>query len=460
MKLLIKILLFTHVILGHAQSIDKRPNERRLNQINETNISLDTLLNISGLDSLQINDVIRSQIDDTFKIRDFNRKWCLDSLNFKKISFDLKSKSGTNSDSVSKRTFKLNQRFPIETSAFTYDLNIPFLENDSHFRRINNTSDIELVEKLNTQSELSPVLDRKTLLFSDSLNLIKSFNLPDSLPEIGLESVESDIQKYLDSDQLENSLLQRTEISEINELIDEAELEAEKAKRMYDPQVAKEELVNKAKVLATNHFAGHEEELKSAMDKVAKLKAKLKETDEVVTLLRNRQTVKQKRPLMERFRPGITVQLSKANAVRFDFNPYITYQVFSPIFVGLGWNQRAVFDHSSRELVNSERVFGPRLFFDYSLKKGFVPHFEIEYLNAPVKRLPDNLLSERQWVWTSMVGMKKEYRISKSLQGNVQVLYNIFDFKHESPYENKLNVRMGIDIIIKRPKHLSRKFVQ
>ncbi|WKZ60539.1 MAG: hypothetical protein QY309_03475 [Cyclobacteriaceae bacterium] len=456
MRLLIKILLCTQLIYSHAQSIDNILHGRQLKQNKRFNISSDTLFNIASLDSLQMKDVGRNQINDTFKIYDFSLKWSLDSINSKRINHALKNKSEIYSDSASKLMFKLNEYLPIRTTVFHNDFGIPYSKNNPLFESKNN-SDIILIEKVPdhfnfVEPEMSPVLNGKAPLLSDSLNLIESFSLPDSLPEIGLESVESDIQKYLDSDQLENSLLQRTEISEVNELIDEAELEAEKAKRMYDPQVAKEELVNKAKVLATNHFAGHEEELKSAMDKVAKLKAKLKETDEVVTLLRNRQTVKQKRPLIERFRPGITVQLSKANAVRFDFNPYIAYQVFSPIFVGLGWNQRAVFDHSSRELVNSERVFGPRLFFDYSLKMGFVPHFEIEYLNAPVKRLPDNLLSERQWVWTSMVGMKKEYRISKSLQGNIQVLYNIFDFKHKSPYVNKLNVRMGIDISIHRKK--------
>lgn len=44
---------------------------------------------------------------------------------------------------------------------------------------------------------------------------------------------------------------------------------ADQAKRYFDPDVVKEEVLNKAKQEAVNHFLGHEEELKAGMQKLS-----------------------------------------------------------------------------------------------------------------------------------------------------------------------------------------------
>ena len=49
-----------------------------------------------------------------------------------------------------------------------------------------------------------------------------------------------------------------------------------------------------------------------------------------------------------------------------------------------------------------------------------------------------------------MTGMKKEYRITKNLKGTVLVLYNIIDPRHKSPYNDRLNTRIGFEYTIKK----------
>ena len=56
----------------------------------------------------------------------------------------------------------------------------------------------------------------------------------------------------------------------------------------------------------------------------------------------------------------------------------------------------------------------------------------------------------RRWVWSLFVGIKKDYRISKNLKGNIQTLYNLYDDHDNSPYTDRLSVRMGFEIPMKK----------
>jgi hypothetical protein len=52
-----------------------------------------------------------------------------------------------------------------------------------------------------------------------------------------------------------------------------------------------------------------------------------------------------------------------------------------------------------------------------------------------------------------MAGLKKEYKLSQSIRGNAQVLYNLFDPQYKSPYTNRINVRMGVEFSLRAKKH-------
>ena len=48
------------------------------------------------------------------------------------------------------------------------------------------------------------------------------------------------------------------------------------------------------------------------------------------------------------------------------------------------------------------------------------------------------------------------YRISKSLRGNAQVLYNLFAPNYKSPYTDRLNMRIGLEYKIPRKKPVEK----
>ena len=51
------------------------------------------------------------------------------------------------------------------------------------------------------------------------------------------------------------------------------------------------------------------------------------------------------------------------------------------------------------------------------------------------------------------LGIKKDYKFSKYIQGNVQMMYNFTDrFYKTSPYADRINVRIGFEFPMKKKK--------
>lgn len=60
--------------------------------------------------------------------------------------------------------------------------------------------------------------------------------------------------------------------------------------------------------------------------------------------------------------------------------------------------------------------------------------------------------TRRDWVWSYFVGINQDFKISKKLNGNAQLLYNVYDPKRESPYSDRISVRFGFEFPYKKPK--------
>jgi len=72
--------------------------------------------------------------------------------------------------------------------------------------------------------------------------------------------------------------------------------------------------------------------------------------------------------------------------------------------------------------------------FDSS-SEGFIAHFEGEWMNSFVPWItvnPDP--GRREWVFSIMTGLKKEYRIYKNLQGTALIQYNFFNRCFKAPH--------------------------
>jgi hypothetical protein len=227
-------------------------------------------------------------------------------------------------------------------------------------------------------------------------------------------------------------------------------------KKWNDPEVMKEEALNKAKETAVNHFAGHEAELKAVMEKMSKLKGKIPDPEEAIDLFAKRQQFMKSKPIIERFVPGLTFQIQKNQSLWLDLNPQIGFKISGRWLTGLGWNERLAYDFNDQDWTRKHRIYGIRSFLHFKLKDSFWLKADGEYMNAPLRAKP-HISSEiigRGWVWSYFAGIKKDFQFSRRCKANVQTLYNVYNPEKKSPYTNRFNIRMGFEWSLRREEKI------
>jgi len=225
--------------------------------------------------------------------------------------------------------------------------------------------------------------------------------------------------------------------------------------KAQDPEALKKEAVAKAKQVAVNHFAGKEEQLKAAMEKISKYKQKYSSLNSLSEVSKKRPNEMRSKPLIERIVPGIAFQMQrKGDDLLVDFNPYAGYRFTSRLRAGIGWNQRIGYNTKQYSFNPDNRVFGPRAFGEYKLGKGFSPRLELEVMNTGIPPLQQTTYDpeQRAWVWGAFVGMKKEYKVFNNIKGTAMIMTRLFNYQHKSPYADILNVRFGFEFPFKGKK--------
>jgi hypothetical protein len=225
-----------------------------------------------------------------------------------------------------------------------------------------------------------------------------------------------------------------------------------KLEPLKNPEAGKEKIVEMAKEAAIDHFAGKQEQLKAAMDKISKYKQKYSSVSSLKDLPKRPPNPMKGKPFIERVVPGFYFQFQKRNYNLFDFNPYVGYRISGRFTAGAGWNQRWAYDTKADEWNKGARIYGPRVYVDTKLGRGFIAHVETEMMNSfvPAKFLGNVDSGERQWVWALMTGLKKEYKIYKNLKGTALIQYNWLNPKFKSPYIDRLNSRIGFEYTLKK----------
>jgi hypothetical protein len=249
------------------------------------------------------------------------------------------------------------------------------------------------------------------------------------------------------------------ELSGMNEVKDQTKaLDEYKdiAGSMQNPDSLKALAIQEAKQVAVNHFAGKEEQLKEAMETLAKYKSKYSSLNSLSEATKRPPNEMKGKPFIERLVPGIGIQVQKKGGdVLVDFNPYAGYRFTGRITAGLGWNQRVAYNFDNGIFNAQAKIFGPRTFGEFKLWKGFSPRVEVEVMNTnvpPITRTPTVDPLKREWVWGAFLGVKKEYKFIKNVKGTALVMMRLFNPDHKSPYADVVNVRFGFEFPMKKKK--------
>jgi hypothetical protein len=339
---------------------------------------------------------------------------------------------------------------------------------------INVNSDILKVPALNIPGYSVPKMDGIANL-SGKATEIGNISIPGNLPEIKTpvgdlgnitqqaQGYQQDIQNTTggnlnDVEKLPETIEeQAAKIEGIDELQKQSGIiDEQKAKLddFKDPDKAKEKAVEMVREKAVDHFAGKQEQLKAAMEKISKYKQKYSSVSSIKDLPKRPPNAMKGKPFIERIVPGLYLQYQQKNAYLLDVNPYVGYKISGRFTSGLGWNQRYAFDKRSRSIATRSAIFGPRAYVDFKLGKGFIAHVEGESMNSFVPSTlqgnPDT--GHREWVWSFMTGIKKEYKIYKNLKGTALIQYNLFNRYYKAPYVDRLNSRIGFEYVLKKKK--------
>jgi hypothetical protein len=218
-----------------------------------------------------------------------------------------------------------------------------------------------------------------------------------------------------------------------------------------DPEALKPMAKQQAVKYAKDHFLGQEAVLTAAMDKLNKVKGKYPAVASLKDLPKRMPNQMKGKPLIERIVPGFQFQIQKSGTLLLDLSPTVGYRITGRFTAGVGWNERISFE-AWNKVVSQDRIYGPRAFTMFKLKKGFSLKAEGERMNTYVPTFVNGAESHRMWVWSAFVGIQKDYTFYRNVRGTVQVLYNVYDDHGNSPYMDRFNVRMGWEFPVKRRK--------
>jgi len=244
------------------------------------------------------------------------------------------------------------------------------------------------------------------------------------------------------------------ELSGMNDVMTQTEVldrYKDMAKGMQNPDSIKSVVKQQVRQVAINHFAGKEEQLKQAMETISKYKNKYSSLNSLEDIKKRRPNEMKGKPFIERFVPGISLQIQKkGDDFMVDFNAYAGYRFTGKLNAGVGWNQRIAYNTNYNGFNPDARIFGPRIFSEYALWKGFSPRAELEVMNTNVPIITTTDPLEREWVWGAFIGLKKEYSFVKNIKGTVLIMTRLFNPDHKSPYADVLNVRFGFEFPMKK----------
>lgn len=326
------------------------------------------------------------------------------------------------------------------------DLSIPTGDLQFPSLNLNNSLDLPALDLQNPLTGTLPNLSDEYIPGADEISEVKS-----QFQELN-QSIPKDMPTV---DQLAKTA--ETQVSQIKEISAvQGELSNLPSTLPTSQEQVKKELVKQAKHAVVDHFAGKEQELKSAMDQVSKLKKKFPNANNLQELNKRQSNELKAKPFVQRIVPGIAFQIQKKNDLLFvDLNPYAGYRFTSKLTAGVGWNERVSYQLDNNFFDSGSRIYGPRIYCEHKLWRGFYPRLEVETMNTFVppyiKGSPADM-GQREWVWGAFVGMKKEYKFLRKINGTALVMFRLLDPERKSPYADLVNARFGFEFPVKKKK--------
>jgi len=337
-------------------------------------------------------------------------------------------------------------------------------KDELHLDKVKNDIGNPLKEKKEESNKLKQELDSKVhdkmdgVTDSRQVNEVKDQSTKVNAATDKVQGYSKDIENikkgdFEKADEVKKDVMEKLpskEISGSQEQLKGLDQEKEKLKAWQNKEAFKKQTMAKAREEVVQQIITQNTKMMQAVDKISAYQKQGGAMAGMVKGLPKRPVKSRRPPFIERFVPGMTLQVQKGNMWLIDLNPTLRFKVRSILSTGLGYNYRVVIDQSGK-YKREERISGFRSFTEFSIRKGLSIRADVERMSAYVPLIyaqPD--VKERKYVWSYMIGLRKDFGLGAGVLGNVQFMYNIYDPKRESPYLNRLNVRFGFEFPLKK----------
>ncbi|MFZ6009787.1 MAG: hypothetical protein ACOYXT_05505 [Bacteroidota bacterium] len=309
-------------------------------------------------------------------------------------------------------------------------------------------TDIPKPEELDKLNEISGEIDKVSEKVSEVDQYSKEL---DKIKEGGLQDAEALPEKIEE---------QATNIDEVKALEGEvgkvtkqqAEYEA-MIQRYRDKKLLQDEIMRKAKNVATDKLAEFNPMISKAQAEMSKMKKVNPAVQSFKDITKKRPNEMKGKPMRERFVPGITFQVYNNSKFVMDLATQTGYRISGRLTTGLGFTYRFSVSEKNPDWIRNEGIYGGRFYTDFTLLKGVYVHGDFELLHLDKDKMPLTSDTFRSQVWQSNYGLGKRYNISRKVKGSVMALYRV-EYKGDVPGLNKVVLRMGFDLNLKKREKL------
>jgi len=160
------------------------------------------------------------------------------------------------------------------------------------------------------------------------------------------------------------------------------------------------------------------------------------------------------RPFREHWVLGGNFNIVNVSPFMIDLSPTVGYRLNKKLQIGVGAIYRASFVDSVK-LINSLPATnsGYSIFVNYNLAMNFFAYAEWERTSTIVKGNSTDPKPSRQWVNSLLIGVGRQFGISKYVKGSVMLLWNPLHVNGKTPYNSDFVIKTGFrlsDLAIKK----------
>jgi len=357
----------------------------------------------------------------------FRRKFNLDSAGVRLPGPEVQGLSQSSSIKAPNNRLGANiQDIPAMPTLETTDFSS--LGISPELKSVGGTITIPSTEQLGDWQESLPAIPDPGGLVNDQLGSIKSITKDPGA------TAEKAVSEMADLNEAAKTIKEADQLKTNNEMLKSAE-------QLKDPKAS----LADGKQQAINHFAGKEAVLQGAMSQMAKYKKKYSTLGSLSEIKKNdwlpRNGLKGK-PFKERFRPGLNLGFRGGDTLLFDFYPNAAYRITGRIEAGLGAVYRVRVVQTPFGFDQRAPVWGMNTFVVVKTFKSVFLRFEVDGNSFPVSGSFERP-SYRDWRWSFYSGIQTNFKLSKRLIGNAQMMYG-FDKSLKDGFPERLQARVGV----------------